>query len=96
MRSRDFSMPPLREKKQEEINRKDQPRKTRTGDDALFIVRVKIIRGQKLIEQLMTPEDLQRTGLSKLTAQELANLNAWLDPSLGVDGLVVADSSSSK
>lgn len=89
-------MPPLREKKQEEINRKDKPRKTRTGDDALFIVRVKIIRGQKLIEQLMTPEDLQRTGLSKLTAQELANLNAWLDPSLGVDGLVVADSSSSK
>ena len=86
-------MPPLREKKQEEISRKDQPGKTRT-EDALFIVKVRIIRGQKLIQQLMTPEDLQRTGLSKLTAQELANLNSWLDPSLGVDGLVVADSSS--
>ena len=86
-------MPPPREKKQEEISRKDQPGKTRT-EDALFIVKVRIIRGQKLIQQLMTPEDLQRTGLSKLTAQELANLNSWLDPSLGVDGLVVADSSS--
>jgi hypothetical protein len=42
----------------------------------------------------MTPEDLQRTGLSKLTDQELANLNAWLDPSLGVDGLVATDNSS--
>jgi hypothetical protein len=86
-------MSSLRDKKQEEINRKDQSRKTRTQDDALFIVSVKIIRGQKLIEQLMTQEDLQRTGLSKLTGQELANLNAWLDPSLGVDGLVGIDSS---
>ena len=87
-------MSSLRGKKQEEINRKDQSRKTRTQNDALFIVRVKIIRGQKLIEQLMTPEDLQGTGLTKLTDQELANLNAWLDPSLGVDGLVATDSSS--
>ena len=94
MRSREFSMSSLRGKKQEEINRKDQSRKTRTQNDALFIVRVKIIRGQKLIEQLMTSEDLQSTGLSKLTDQELANLNAWLDPSLGVDGLVATDSSS--
>ena len=84
-----------REKKQEEKNRKDQPRKTRTEDDALFIVKVRVIRGQKLIQQFMTPEDLQRTGLSKLTDQELANLNAWLDPCLGVDGLVARDSSSS-
>jgi hypothetical protein len=94
MHWREFSMSSLRQKKQEEINRKDQSRKTRTQDDALFIVRVKIIRGQKLIEQLMTPDDLQSTGLSKLTDQELANLNAWLDPSLGVDGLVATDSSS--
>jgi len=84
-----------REKKHEEINRKDQSRKTRTEGDALFIVKVRVIRGQKLIQQFMTPEDLQRTGLSKLTDQELANLNAWLDPSLGGDGWVVADSSSS-
>jgi hypothetical protein len=87
-------MSSLRQKKQEEIKRKDQTRKTHTQDDALFIVRVKIIRGQKLIEQLMTPDDLRSTGLSKLTDQELANLNAWLDPSLGVDGLVATDSSS--
>jgi hypothetical protein len=84
-------MSSLREKKQKEINRKDQSREISTQDDTLFIVRVKIIRGQKLIEQLMTQEDLQRTGLSKLTAEELANLNAWLDPSLGGDGLVGID-----
>jgi hypothetical protein len=87
-------MSSLRKKKQEEINRRDQSRKTHTQNDALFIVSVKIIRGQKLIEQLMTPEDLKRTGLSRLTNQERANLNAWLDPSLGVDGLVAIDSSS--
>ena len=78
----------------EKMNKEDQPRKTRT-EDALFIVKVRIIRGQKLIQQLMTPEDFQRTGLSKLTDQELANLNSWLDPAVGGDGLmVVADSSS--
>ena len=87
-------MSSLRGKKQEEINRKDQSRKTGTQNDALFIVRVKIIRGQKLIEQLMSSEDLQRTGLAKLSPDELANLNAWFDPSLGVDGLVATDSSS--
>jgi hypothetical protein len=93
MRSRGFYIPRPSEKKQEEINIKDQPSNTRT-EDALFIVKLRIIRGQKLIQQLMTPEDMQRTGLGKLTDQELANLNAWLDPSMGADGLVVADSSS--
>ena len=80
-------MPPPPNEKPEEI-------KTVTEDDALFIARVRIIRGQKLIEQLMSSEDLQRTGLAKLSPDELGNLNAWLDPSLGVDGLVTTDSSS--
>lgn len=88
-------MSPLRKKKPEKINRRDQSRKTRNEDDALFIVRVKLIRGGKLIEQLMSPQDLQRTGLNKLTAQELANLNEWLDPDMGGYGLMVVDSSSS-
>ena len=88
-------MSPLRKKKPEKINRRDQSRKTRTEGDPLFIVRVKIIRGGKLIEQLMSPQDLQRTGLNKLTAQELANLNEWFDPDMGSYGLMVVDSSSS-
>jgi hypothetical protein len=88
-------MSPLRKRKPEKINRRDQPRKTPTEQDALFIVSVKVIRGGKLIEQLMSPQDLQRTGLNKLTAQELANLNQWLDPGLGGYGLVAVDSSSS-
>ena len=87
-------MSSLRKKKQEEINREINSEKLVPKRMLFSLSRVKIIRGQKLIEQLMTPEDLQRTGLSKLTDQELANLNAWLDPSLGVDGLVAIDSSS--
>ena len=58
---------------------KNQPKKTVTEHDALFIVRVSIERS-KLIEELMTDEVKQATGLNKLTDQELANLNSWLDP----------------
>jgi len=51
-------------------------------DNALFIV--KIGKGKKLIEQLMTNKEKEKTGLNKLTANELAELNAFLDPSLVV------------
>jgi hypothetical protein len=51
-------------------------------DNALFIV--KIEKGKTLIEQLMTDDEKKKTGLSKLTPQELAELNAFLDPSLVV------------
>ena len=65
---------------------KNQPRKSFTKDYGLFIVRVSIERS-KLIEQLMTDEVKQATGLNKLSDQELANLNSWLDPDkvLGAD-----------
>jgi hypothetical protein len=72
-------MPISTRKEQTKINVKDQPQRIRIGDYGLFIVRVSIERG-KLIEELMTDEVKQATGLSKLTAQELANLNSWLDP----------------
>ena len=52
-------------------------------DDALFIITVK--KGTKLIEQLMNGDEKKKTGLIKLTPQELAELNAFIDP-----GLVVA------
>jgi len=71
--SQDFSMPPNKE-----------PKKTVTEDNALFIATVKIKRGNKLIEQLMSPQDLQDTGVGKLTAQQKAALNAFLDSSLVV------------
>jgi hypothetical protein len=65
---------------------KNQPKKSFTKDYGLFIVRVSIERS-KLIEQLMTDEVKQATGLHKLSDQELANLNSWLDPDkvLGAD-----------
>jgi hypothetical protein len=66
-------------KEQKKMNIKDQPKKTRIGDYGLFIVRVRI-KKVKRIEQLMNDKDKERTGLNKLTEQELANLNSWLDP----------------
>jgi len=58
---------------------KNQPKTTVTKDYGLFVVRVRIGKG-KLIEELMSDEAKLATGLNKLTAQELANLNSWLDP----------------
>ena len=59
-------------------------------EDALFIVRVAFIRDEKLIqltfekgkliEQLMTPDELKDTGVKGLTDEQRAELNAWLDP----------------
>jgi hypothetical protein len=40
---------------------------------------------QAPIEQQMTPEQFKATGLDKLSAQELVNLNAWLDKTLEVE-----------
>jgi predicted lactoylglutathione lyase len=64
-RSQDFSMP--------------QP-KTLTKDDVLFTVTVQKERTKKLIQDLMTEQEKQDTGLASLNAQQLANLNRWLDP----------------
>jgi hypothetical protein len=61
------------------MNTKPRPKNTVTEDNALFIVTTKIKKGDKLIEQLMSKQDLQDTGVGRLTAQEKANLNAWLD-----------------
>jgi len=65
---------------------KDRGKKIHTEDYGLFIAKVSLKR-TKLIEELMTEEAKRATGLSKLTAQELANLNSWLDPDklLGAD-----------
>jgi hypothetical protein len=65
------------------------PQNTLTEDNALFVAKatvekgiatVKIERGKKLIEQLMSPQDLKDTGVGRLLPAELANLNRWLDP----------------
>jgi len=59
-------------------------------DTALFIVTPVYEKDKKLIrltfekgkpiQDLMSPEDLERTGLKGLNASQLANLNAFLDP----------------
>jgi len=40
---------------------------------------------QPPIEQQMTPEQFKASGLEKLSPQELANLNAWLNNTLEVE-----------
>ena len=57
---------------------KNQPKKTSKQDYGVFVVTVRVEKG-KPIEQLMNDREKQITGLGRLTAQELANLNAWLD-----------------
>jgi hypothetical protein len=54
---------------------KDQPKRT-LKYNGRFIVTIKKV---KPIEQLMNDKDKKRTGLTKLSPKELANLNAWLD-----------------
>ena len=66
------------EKRSKNVNMKDQLQNSPSKADALFLVRVRI-KKVKAIEQLMNDKDKERTGLAKLSAKELANLNAWLD-----------------
>lgn len=46
---------------------------------------------QQTIEQQMTPEQLKATGLERLSSQELANLNAWLQGKLQVETAKAAE-----
>lgn len=40
---------------------------------------------QRPLQQDMTPEEFKAAGLDKLSAEELANLNAWLDRKIDVE-----------
>lgn len=40
---------------------------------------------QRPLQQEMTPEEFKAAGLEKLSAEELANLNAWLDRKIDVE-----------
>lgn len=46
---------------------------------------VSTAQAQPPIEQQMTPEQFKAAGLDKLSPQELANLNAWLNNTLEVE-----------
>ena len=48
-------------------------------------------RAQDPIEKLMTAEEFAATGLGKLSPQELAKLNAWLNRTLEVETRKAAD-----
>ena len=81
MRSQDFSMPPPPN---------DQPQ----TPNAIFLISAKYEKDQRLvrlivtkgkpIQDVMNQQDKDRTGLGKLDANDLINLNAWLDPNIVV------------
>lgn len=41
--------------------------------------------GQRPLQQEMTPEEFKAAGLDKLSAEELARLNAWLDRKIDIE-----------
>lgn len=47
-----------------------------------LLVLAPIVQAQPPIERQMTPEQFRATGLDKLSPEELANLNAWLNHTL--------------
>jgi hypothetical protein len=51
---------------------------------------------QPPIEQTMTPEQFKAAGLDKLSPQELANLNAWLNNTLEVETTKAANLAKDK
>jgi hypothetical protein len=51
---------------------------------------------QPPIEQQMTPEQFKASGLDKLSRQELANLNAWLNNTLEVETTKAAELAKDK
>ncbi|HJW47424.1 MAG TPA: hypothetical protein VJ484_13185 [Lysobacter sp.] len=51
---------------------------------------------QPPIEQQMTPEQFKASGLDKLSSQELANLNAWLNNTLEVETTKAAELAKDK
>jgi hypothetical protein len=65
MCSQDFAMPP-----------KDQPQKD--PKRAVMFAKVNLIKLRN-IEDAMTGPEKTKTGVANLTAEELANLNQWLD-----------------
>lgn len=52
---------------------------------AALLMLAPITQAQPPIEQQMTPEQFKATGLDRLSPQELANLNAWLNHTLDVE-----------
>lgn len=52
---------------------------------AVLLLLAPAAQAQPPIEQQMTPEQFKASGLQKLSQQELANLNAWLNNTLEVE-----------
>ncbi|MBF6025656.1 hypothetical protein [Lysobacter niastensis] len=62
---------------------------------ALFLL-APCVAAQQRIEQQMTPEQIKATGLDRLTPEQLANLNAWLNGKLELETTKAAESAKKK
>lgn len=67
------------------------PTRVRVLALALLMPLAGVALAQQTIEQQMTPEQLRATGLERLSPQELANLNAWLQGKLQVETAKAAE-----
>ncbi|MFC3552348.1 hypothetical protein ACFOLC_15185 [Lysobacter cavernae] len=63
---------------------------------ALLFASPQSLAQQQAIERQMTPEQFQAAGLDRLSPQQLANLNAWLNGKLDVETTKAAQAAKKK
>lgn len=61
------------------------PTRTRLLAAAIVLVFAPCAAAQQRIEQQMSPEQFKATGLDRLSPEQLANLNAWLNGKLEIE-----------
>lgn len=63
---------------------------------AALLMLAPIVQAQPPIERQMTPEQFKAAGLDRLSPQELANLNAWLNHTLAAETSKAAELAKDK
>jgi hypothetical protein len=76
VRSQDFPISRPTNREQEKMSNKDQPQKD--PKRAIMFAKVNLIT-LRPIEQAMNDNEKQKTGVAKLSQEELTNLNEWLN-----------------
>jgi hypothetical protein len=61
-----------------------------------LLVLAPCVAAQQRIEQQMSPEQFQATGLDRLSPEQLANLNAWLNGRLEIETTRAAETAKKK
>ena len=72
------------------------PIRTRLLAAVILLVLAPCTAAQQRIEQQMSPEQFKATGLDRLSAEQLANLNAWLNGKLEIETAKAAETAKQK